>query len=223
MNGLKLLNLCNVCLFVWLSKYDCLNPGPAWEDPNYSEKRTTQQKSFWALREKVSKWTKLRNKFNKVFEDFAKLARKGIRKLYGLVSKIKNFVDFNFPNRITNQHGQTMQWSEKLTWAITIYYGILVYPPPPYVSCNCEFVTLSPTIVQLWQRAAIHNIQRCKNMYVCIIGAYAAWPVLTPMLQAKCNHLSQVPVCEKTENHLAGFSVTIWLQNYRSFMHTIKH
>ena len=40
----------------------------------------------------------MRNKFNKVFEDFAKLAGKGIRKLYGLVSKIKNFVDFNFPN-----------------------------------------------------------------------------------------------------------------------------
>ena len=61
------------------------------------------------MREKVSKWTKLRNKFSKVFEDFAKLAGKGIRKLYGLASKIKNFVDFNFPNRITNQHGQTMQ------------------------------------------------------------------------------------------------------------------
>lgn len=47
----------------------------------------------------------MRNKFNKVFEDFAKLARKGIRKLYGLVSKIKNFVDFGYPNKITKQHG----------------------------------------------------------------------------------------------------------------------
>ena len=58
------------------------------------------------MREKVSKWTKFRNKFNKVFEDFAKLVRKGIRKLDGLVSKIKNFVDFGYHNKVKTQHRQ---------------------------------------------------------------------------------------------------------------------
>ena len=83
-------------------------PVPKFLILNYSKKRTTRQQSFWALREKVSKWTKLRKKFNKVFEDFAKLARKGIRKLFGVLSKIKNFVDFSHPNKITKQTTSTI-------------------------------------------------------------------------------------------------------------------
>ena len=61
----------------------------------------------------------MRKKFNKVFEDFAKLARKGIRKLYGVVSKIKNFVDLSYPNKTT-----------KLTSLVhnsSYYYGYHLY------------------------------------------------------------------------------------------------
>ena len=115
---------------------------------NYSGKRTTRQKSFWALREKVSKWTKFRNKFNKVFEDFAKLVRKGIRKLYGLVSKI---VDFSYHNKITKQHGQKKKQFYKTAYLHTTIlhtYNVQIMNVCMYVFKLCIFAAL-PIVIPM--------------------------------------------------------------------------
>ena len=87
---------CSLCLSV------CLNrDGYSWRIQIILRSAQHDRKVSEPWEKKASKWTKLRKKFNKVFEDFAKLARKGIRKLYGVVSKIKNFVDLSYPNKTT--------------------------------------------------------------------------------------------------------------------------
>ena len=103
------------------------------------------------MREKVSKWTKFRNKFNKVFEDFAKLVRKGIRKLYGLVSKIENFVDFSYHNKITKQHGQKKKQFYKTAYLHTTIlhsYNVQIMNVCMYVFKLCIFAAL-PIVIPM--------------------------------------------------------------------------
>ena len=91
-----------------------------------SKSEPTRHKTFRAQREKLSKWTKLRKKFNKVFEDFAKLACKENQKVvqkfvsWAELSMIKNLwttVILIVVNLTNTQHTAIQNW--RPVW---IYY-----------------------------------------------------------------------------------------------------